>query len=103
MARPGFRRVLPYVNPIQMATVHAHGPKTFNKFLIHHESSLLAYSLDILGRVALGQADVDVLNGSMEKIARHDVIFFRHAIIGQRALGELLIRARSTAQNKPFV
>jgi hypothetical protein len=39
---------------------------------VHHESYLLAYSLDLLDRVALYQAPTSSLDASMEKIAGRD-------------------------------
>lgn len=81
-----FEKVLPHINPTSMATIHASGPKIFNKFLIHVGTSLFAYSLDLMARMALGQSDQKTVDGSMEKVAGHDVIFFRHAIVGSRAL-----------------
>jgi len=56
---------------------------------VHHENSILSYSLDILARVALQQSLPSTLDASMERVAGQDsnVMFFRLAEIGQRILG----------------
>lgn len=70
-----------------MAAIESLGNKVFNKFIIHVDSSLVSYSLDLLARVSLGQAQSKTLDASSEKITGQDsVLFFRHAQIGQRIL-----------------
>jgi hypothetical protein len=63
----------------------------FNKFIIHHESSLLSYSIDILARVAQGSAPPQALDASLEKIAGHDgnVLFFKAGRVGNRTLSKI--------------
>jgi hypothetical protein len=60
----------------------------FNKFVVQHEASLLAYSLDLLARVAQGQAPPQTLDASMEKLAGQDgsVLFARSGRVGNRTL-----------------
>jgi hypothetical protein len=62
----------------------------FNKFLVHSESGLLSYSIDLLTRVALGQAPPQALEATQEKIAGQDghVLLFRAGRIGDRTLSE---------------
>ncbi|KAF4571140.1 hypothetical protein EYR36_008468 [Pleurotus pulmonarius] len=91
--RAGFRKVLGLNNPISMAAIQSLGEKNFNKFLVHYDTSLVSYSLDILARVALGDAPRRALDASLEHIAGSDssagtgnVLFFKHAKVGQRML-----------------
>lgn len=83
-----FRKVLHYPNPTSMAAIQTAGKKVFNKFVIQFESALFSYSLDLIARVALGQAHPQTLDASLEKIAGNDtnILFFRHAYISQRSL-----------------
>jgi len=83
-----FKRVLGLENPTQLAVVHELGEKQFHRLLVHHENSILSYSLDILARVALRQSQPSTLDASMERVAGQDsnVMFFRLAEIGQRIL-----------------
>lgn len=86
-----YRKVLNYYNPTSLAAIQSLGQHTFNKFLIHYETSLVSYSLDILARLASGQAQAKSLDASLERIAGHDsssVLFFRYANFGNRALGQ---------------
>ncbi len=77
-----------------MAAIQSLGEKNFNKFLVHYDTSLVSYSLDILARVALGDAPRRALDASLEHIAGSDssagtgnVLFFKHAKVRQRMLG----------------
>lgn len=83
-----FKKVLSLSNPTAMAAVQTYRDKVFNKFVVHHENSLVSYSLDLIARVSLGQVEHKVLNASLEKISGHpnNVIFFRHAHVGPRVL-----------------
>ncbi|KAJ8508807.1 hypothetical protein ONZ45_g8965 [Pleurotus djamor] len=88
-----YRRVLAFSNPTSVAVLQSLGQKTFNKLLVHHEASIYSYSLDLLARVAQGQASPQALDASMERVAGSDsnagtgnVLFFRTAKIGNRML-----------------
>ncbi|PFH52993.1 hypothetical protein AMATHDRAFT_45896 [Amanita thiersii Skay4041] len=83
-----FKKVLKIPSPIQLAAIQSLGDKTFNRLLVHHEYLVSSYSLDILARVALEQAQMKTLDASMERVAGHDsnVLFFRVAEIKQRVL-----------------
>jgi RHO1 GDP-GTP exchange protein 1/2 len=66
------------------------GGKVYNKFIIHWESSIWSYSLDILARVVLGQAEPTMLSASGEKIvgSESNVVFAKQVYVGDRALRE---------------
>ncbi|KIL67598.1 hypothetical protein M378DRAFT_9368 [Amanita muscaria Koide BX008] len=83
-----FRRVLNLQNPVQLAAVHELGDKQFHRLIVQHEHTILSYSLDVLARVATGQAQPSSLDATMERVAGSDsnVIFFRAAEMGQRLL-----------------
>ncbi|KAF5382217.1 hypothetical protein D9615_004363 [Tricholomella constricta] len=84
-----YRRVFTYPNPIDMTAIQSVGPKTYNKFIVHVEAGLLAFSLDLVAQVALGQVQLwNVLMASMERVVRHDtaVVFFKNLHIGEREL-----------------
>ncbi|KAG1750776.1 hypothetical protein EDB19DRAFT_1676909 [Suillus lakei] len=78
-----FRKILSYGNPSSIIVL-----QEFNKFIVHHESYLLAYSLDLLARVAMYQAPASSLDASMEKIAGGDgtVLFCSAGRIKQRTI-----------------
>ncbi|TRM64679.1 hypothetical protein BD626DRAFT_547079 [Schizophyllum amplum] len=86
--REEFRRVLPFGSSYIVAISRLAG-KTFNRFVILHEGVLFSYALDILARVAFGEATAEVLDASLQKIAGHDsntVSFFRVSVVGSRVL-----------------
>ena len=64
----------------------------FNRLIVHVDSSLFAYPLDVFARVAAGQAQQETLAASVEKLTEDShVVFCRHLHIGGRALCTLLI------------
>lgn len=79
-----WRKAINISYPERLAALPDH-----NKFLVHHEYGLTAYSLDILGRIALGRSGINV-NATMENIAGTDgyVVFFRVMRISHRSMGE---------------
>ena len=83
-----FRWVLNYKNPTSLAMLTSLGDKVFNRFVIHSDSSLVSYSLDILSRLALGQTQTQTLDASIEQITGNDinVAFSKHVHVGGRAL-----------------
>ncbi|KAF7424638.1 hypothetical protein PC9H_009946 [Pleurotus ostreatus] len=88
-----FRKVLSCNNPISMAAIQSMDGKDFNKFLVHYDTSLVSYSLDLLARFALGEASKQALDASLERIAGGDsgagtgnVLFFKHAQVERRML-----------------
>ncbi|KAE9407826.1 hypothetical protein BT96DRAFT_914477 [Gymnopus androsaceus JB14] len=80
-----FHKVLK-LQPTSMAALQTLGTKTFNKFIVHVNSSLLSYPLALMARVALGQAEPKTLDASMEKVVSSDVLFFKHLHVGPRVL-----------------
>lgn len=81
-----------------MAAIQSLDGKDFNKLLVHYDTSLVSYSLDLLARFALGEASKQALDASLERIAGGDsgagtgnVLFFKHAQVGHRMLGAALI------------
>ncbi|KAJ8585731.1 hypothetical protein M405DRAFT_772540, partial [Rhizopogon salebrosus TDB-379] len=64
----------------------------FNRFIVHHESYLVAYSSDLLARVALYQAPTGSLGASMGKIAGGDgtVLFCCAGSIKMRTINSTL-------------
>ncbi|KAJ7650251.1 hypothetical protein FB45DRAFT_887431, partial [Roridomyces roridus] len=62
-----FSKALTASSPASLFAVETLANKPFGRFVVHHDSSLLSYSLDVLGRLALGQADPKTLVGTMEK------------------------------------
>ncbi len=74
-----------------MAALQTLGNKTFNKFIVHVNGSLLSYSLELIARVAMGQAEPKALGASMEKIVANEVIFFKHLHVGTRVLSKCRI------------
>jgi hypothetical protein len=56
---------------------------------VHHDGTLVSYSLDLLGRVGLGQADSKSFVASSEKHETGNVLFSNVIQIGKRVLGRL--------------
>lgn len=90
--RSGYQKVLNFSNAISIAAIQAVGPKTYNKFIVQSDTSLLAYPLDLLAKVALGEVEQKTLSMSVEKVSTHEasVLFFRQVYIAQRMLSERL-------------
>ena len=68
----GFRKVLqlPHVHNISVIT-------SYNKFLVYHDTYITAYSLDLLGRVAMQMSPPQPLDASRESITNpSDHVFF---------------------------
>ncbi|KAJ8072495.1 hypothetical protein PM082_016054 [Marasmius tenuissimus] len=82
----GYRKALGHTNTIAMAALQTYGGKTFNRLVVHEETSLVSYSLDLLAQLALGRADAKSVAGTRERVAPADitVLFFKHLHIGQR-------------------
>jgi hypothetical protein len=84
-----FKLVLNLRDAERLASVHELGGKQFHRLVVHHDHTILSYSLDVLGRVVTGQAQASTLDATMERVAGKDsnVLFVRVAEIGQRLLG----------------
>ncbi|KAI0775224.1 hypothetical protein BD413DRAFT_534078 [Trametes elegans] len=87
---PSFRKVLTVPNPTCLVALPA-----ANKFLVLHEDGLYSYSLDMIGRAALGFTTTENLEASKECIA-DDVLFFRAGRVGNRLM--ILYAAKSFIQ-----
>lgn len=83
-----FRRIFTYSDPSSLAAIQSIGSRIFNKFIIHSDTSLWSYSLDILAQMILGKAEPTMLSASAEKIAgsESNVVFAKYVHIGERAL-----------------
>jgi hypothetical protein len=83
-----FRLILNYLNPISLAAMTALGQKTFNRLVIHVDSSIFTYSLDILARLALDKSQGPSLIASMERVGGDDlnIVLCRHIHFNKRAL-----------------
>ncbi|KAI3604794.1 signal transducer [Moniliophthora roreri] len=83
-----YRKALHHNSPTAIAAIQMLGNKTFNRLIVHVDSSLLCYSLDLLAQVALGRVDPKAMAHSFERVAAPDVnvIFFKHLEIGHRVL-----------------
>ncbi|KAI0040258.1 hypothetical protein FA95DRAFT_1611936 [Auriscalpium vulgare] len=77
-----FHKALAIVSPTSMVVL-----PEFNKVIIHQESVILSYSLDLLLRVSQGLATVQSLEASMEKVTTEGtVLFFRVGHLANRTL-----------------
>jgi hypothetical protein len=81
-----FRKALTASNPASMFAIETVADRKFSRFVLQHDSSIVSYSLDILARVGLGQADVKTLLASMEKHDSSNVLFSSLVNIGKRTL-----------------
>jgi len=68
--------------------------QTFNKLIILANDTITAYSLDVLSRIILGQADPKTLDSTSEKLAKSErnssILFFRVGVVAGRTLGMYL-------------
>ena len=83
-----FRLILNYMHPTSLAAMTTLGRKTFNRLVVHVDSSVMTYSLDILARLALDKSQVQSLDASIERIGGNDVniVLCRHIHFNKRAL-----------------
>ncbi|EJD49605.1 hypothetical protein AURDEDRAFT_182754 [Auricularia subglabra TFB-10046 SS5] len=88
-----FRQVLGTPNIVSVAALEG-----YNKAILQADGSLYAYSLDLLVRVASGQAPRQALNASMEKISPKSgtVQFFRLGFAFEKALVVYCIKTFSS-------
>ncbi|KAH9945453.1 uncharacterized protein BXZ73DRAFT_86925 [Epithele typhae] len=87
---PSFRKVLTTLNSSCLIALPA-----VNKFLILSDQGLFAYSLELVGRAALGSATSQTLEASRERVAS-DAILVRAGRIGHRLV--VLYTAKSFLQ-----
>jgi len=99
-----FQRVLEFNEPTAIVAIPA-----FDKFLVHCESSLFSYSLDMVVRVSKGEATTKDLDNSFERLAKeHGTVSFlkTHRIAGRTfviyaASGSLYIRELTRRGGNP--
>ncbi|KAI0749365.1 hypothetical protein C8Q80DRAFT_1100784 [Daedaleopsis nitida] len=87
---PAFRKVLNVYHPTCLVAL-----PVVNKLFVLHEAGLSSYSLDLVGRAALGVTSTQNVEASREKIAA-DVLFFRAGRVGNRVV--VLYAAKSFLQ-----
>ncbi|KAG5221788.1 signal transducer [Salix suchowensis] len=93
-----------------MAAIQSLGEKSFNKFLVHYDTSLVSYSLDLLTRVALLEASKQALDASLERIAAVILVLARgmscflsmHSVLEAVDVGQLLSCPSVVAPQCPF-
>ena len=76
------------MHPTSLAAMTTIGRKTFNRLVIHADSAVMTYSLDILARLALDKSQVHSLDASIERVGGNDVniVLCRHVHSNKRAL-----------------
>jgi hypothetical protein len=82
-----FQKVLEPINSTSIAAV-----PEFNKFLVHCDTALFSYPLDLVIRVSQGHATPKTLGDSVERLAQKDgsVSFFKAGRVGHRTLSKEL-------------
>ncbi|KAI0264429.1 hypothetical protein BC834DRAFT_826441 [Gloeopeniophorella convolvens] len=87
-ADSSFRKILPLAHSTTMLAL-----PQFNRFLVHHETTLLSYPLDLLVQVYLGNGTTQSLNDSAEKPAQDDgnVLFLKAGRIREQSGSRTLI------------
>jgi hypothetical protein len=80
-----FQKVLELINPTSIAAV-----PEFNKFLVHCDTALFSYPLDLVIRVSQGHVTPKALGDSAERLAQKDgsVLFFKAGRVGHRTLSK---------------
>jgi hypothetical protein len=83
--RVAYRKVLEFIKPTSIVAL-----PEFNKFLVHCETALFSYPLDLVIRVSQGNASLQDLIDSVEQLAQKDgnVLFFEAGHAGDRTLGK---------------
>lgn len=90
IALKAFKKALIYSNPKYMAALQTIENKVLNRFIVHSESIVMSYSLELLARLALDQTTRDRLDASMERIGSGElnIVFCRCAQINGRGMGK---------------
>ncbi|KAJ7274437.1 hypothetical protein B0H12DRAFT_1208087 [Mycena haematopus] len=81
-----FHKALPASNPTSLYAIEMLSHKPFHRFVVQHDGTLVSYSLDLLGRVGLGQVDSKTFAASLEKHDASNVLFSKVIQIGKRVL-----------------
>ena len=80
-----FQKVLEHINPTSIVAV-----PEFNKFIVHCDTALFSYPLDLVIRVSQGHATPKTLGDSAERLAQTDgsVLFFKAGRVRHRTLSK---------------
>jgi len=80
-----YRKVLDSSGPISMVAI-----QDFDKFLVHCESTLYSYPLDMVARTSQGELTLESLVNSEEKLAQGHgkILFFKAGRLADRTLSE---------------
>jgi hypothetical protein len=80
-----FQKVLELISPTSIVAI----PEC-NRFLVHCETALFSYPLDLVVRVSQGHATPKTLGDSVERLAQKDgsVLFFKAGRVGHRTLSK---------------
>lgn len=80
-----FQKVLELINPTSIVAV-----PEFNKFIVHCDTALFSYPLDLVVRVSQGHATPKTLGDSAERLAQKDgsVLFFKAGRVRHRTLSK---------------
>ncbi|KAF7374933.1 hypothetical protein MSAN_00379400 [Mycena sanguinolenta] len=81
-----FHKALPASNPTAIYAIETVSHKPFHRFVVQHDGTLVSYSLDLLGRVGLGQADSKSFAASLEKHDASNILFSKVIQIGKRVM-----------------
>jgi hypothetical protein len=86
--RAAFRKVLEFIKPTSIVAL----PES-NNVIVHCETALFSYPLDLFIRVSQGDAAIQELNNSSERLAQKDgnVLFCKAGRTANRTLGKQLI------------
>ena len=76
------------MHPTSLAALTTFGRKTFNRLVVHVDSAVMTYSLDILARLALDKSQAHSLDASIERVGGNDlnIVLCRHIHFNKRAL-----------------
>ena len=98
-----FRLILNYMHPTSLAALTTLGRKSFNRLVIHVDSAVMTYSLDILARLALDKSQVQSLDASIERVGGNDVniVLCRHVYFNKRALCSYIFSIFSILSSSP--
>ncbi|KAJ3518484.1 hypothetical protein NMY22_g13650 [Coprinellus aureogranulatus] len=77
------KRVFTFPNPHYLAALQSVGDRVFNRFIIHTDTRIISYSLELAARFVTGKVEPSVLEASKENVttADHNVLFVRHCIL----------------------
>lgn len=94
-------RVFTFPSPHYLAAIQTMGDKVFNRFVIHADTRVVSYSLELVARYVTGKVDPNVLEASKENVTTPDqnVLFVRHCMLQDRVLRGFFIQGFSLAKN----